>query len=184
MDYRNRFLKEYEEARVNLALTEEGYERYVVDLFPNRLAVLDLLVQCTWVVLSLFFAFRSSDLGITGALSISIGGMALALLVGKFLPLGLLFGGLALATGIALLPSVIVAGPLGLYGLASISRRLSTWYGKDLVKRWCIGSEEQFLSAVSEKVILITLNRFATDETREFLRQLETTTGLTDTKPA
>lgn len=182
MSHRDRFLAEYQDARVNLALSDEGYERYVVDLYPNRLSFLDMLVHAIWVVLALYFAFRTSTFGVVGTLAISLGGMILALLIGGFRPLGLRLGGAAFAIGSALLPFHIVAGPLALYGLSSISKRLSRWYGGDLVKRRCLSSEEQFLRAVAEQTIIITPNRYATEDTREFLRVLAATTGPADRK--
>ncbi|TET65055.1 MAG: hypothetical protein E3J56_16340 [Candidatus Aminicenantes bacterium] len=172
MGYRDRFIHEYQSARVNLTLTEEGYERYIVDLYPDKLAIVDILLHVIWIAVALFFAFRTSEMSLLGTVASSLGGMLFALLIGKFMPLGLLLGGSALFLGIVALPYHVVAGPVGLYGLNSFSKRLSKWYGKDLVKRWCIGSEEKFLRAVTERTIVVTANRYATEDTRLFLAQL------------
>ena len=178
MNYRNRFIDEYQNARVNLTLTEDGYERYVVDLYPGKLAVVDILVHAIWILVVLFFAFQTSKMGIPGTFVTSLGGMLLAFLIGTFLPLGFLLGGIVLLLGIIALPSHIVAGPLGLYGLHSLSKRLSKWYGRDLVKRWCISTEEKFLRAIGERTIVVTENRYATEDTNLFLKQLAVAAGL------
>ena len=178
MGYRKQFMREYQDARVNLTLTEEGYERYIVDLYPNHLAIVDMLLHATWIVVALFLAFRTSEMSLLGTLATSFGGMLLALLIGKFMPLGFFISGGVFLFGIVALPYHIVAGPLGLYGLNSLSKRLSKWYGLDLVKRWCVGSEEQFLKAVAERTIVVTANRYATEDTRIFLKQLEEAAGL------
>ena len=60
VDYRNRFIDGYQNGRGNLALTDRGYERYMVDLYPDELAVVDILVHVTWIFGALFFAFRTS----------------------------------------------------------------------------------------------------------------------------
>ncbi len=177
MDYRDRFMHEYQSARVNLTLTEEGYERYIVDLYPNKLAIVDILLHATWIAVAFFFAFRTAEMSLLGTVATSLGGMLFALLIGKFLPLGLLLGGVALFLGIVALPYHVVAGPIGLYGLNSLSKRLSKWYGRDLVKRWCVGSEDQFLRAVTERTIVVTANRYATEDTKLFLTQLAEAAG-------
>ena len=178
MGYRKQFMREYQDARVNLTLTEEGYERYIVDLYPNHLAIVDMLLHATWIVVALFLAFRTSEMSLLGTLATSFGGMLLALLIGKFMPLGFFISGGVFLFGIVALPYHIVAGPLGLYGLNSLSKRLSKWYGLDLVKRWCVGSEEQFLKAVAERTIVVTANSYATEDSRIFLNQLEEAAGL------
>jgi hypothetical protein len=171
-------MAEYKSARVNLNITEEGYQRYVINLYPNKLAVIDMLLHAIWIVVALFFAFRTSNMGLGTTIAASLGGMTLTLLLGTFLPLGFLLGGGALFLGIVTLPSHIVGGPLGLYGLHSFLKSLSKWYGRDLVKRWCTSREEQFLQAVAERTIRVTANRYATEDTRLFLRQLAQVVGL------
>lgn len=172
MTYKDRFLAEYEAARVNLTLTDDGYERYVVDLYPDKLAVLDMVLHLIWAASALFFAFRVSTYGAVGTLAASLGGMVFALLLGRIRPLGIVLGAIVVAIGIALLPTHIIAGPVGLFGLNSVSKRLSNWYARDVVKRWCLGSEQKFLQSVAEGTIVITAGRYATDDTREFLREL------------
>ncbi|MFC1693257.1 hypothetical protein ACFL1R_07115 [Candidatus Latescibacterota bacterium] len=171
-------MHEYQSARVDFTLTEEGYERYIVDLYPDKLAIVDMLLHAIWIILALFFAFRMLDMSLLGTVGTSLGGILLALLIGKFMPLGFLLGGAALFFGIVALPYHVVAGPLGLYGLNSLSKRLSKWYGRDFVKRWCIGTEEQFLGAVADRTIIVTANRYATKDTRLFLKQLAEAVGL------
>lgn len=78
---RDRFLTEYAAARVNLRLTEAGYERYVVDLYPDRLAALDLILHLMWAGLALFFALRTSNFGLLGTLALSLGGMIIAFII-------------------------------------------------------------------------------------------------------
>jgi len=177
MDYRDRFMNEYQSARVNLTLTQEGYERYIVDLYPNKLAIVDILLHAIWIAVALFFACRTLEMSLLVTVATSLGGMLFALLIGKFLPLGFLLGGVALLLGIITLPYHVVAGPIGLYGLNSLSKHLSKWYGRDLVKRWCIGSEDQFLRAVKERVIVVTANSYATEDTKLFLTQLAEAAG-------
>ena len=168
MGYLARFMCEYQGARVNLNLTDEGYERYIIDQYPDKLAIVDILLHAIWIAVALFFAVRTSESSLLGTLATSLGRMLLALLIGKFMPLGFLLGGAAIFLGIVALPYQVVAGPIGLYGLNSFSKRLSKWYGKNLVKRWCVGSEEQFLQAVAERTIIVTANRYATEDTRLF----------------
>lgn len=177
MDYRDRFMNEYQNARVNLALTEEGYERHIVDLYPDKLAIADICLHAIWIAIAIFFAFRMSEMTLMGTAATSVGGMVIVLLIGRFIPLGFLFSGIAIFLGIVALPYHVVAGPIGLYGLNSFSKRLSKLYGRDLVKRWCVGSEDQFLQAVAERTIVVTANRYATDDTRVFLAQLAEATG-------
>ena len=97
MGYRDRFTHEYQSARVNLTLTEEGYERYIVDMYPDKLAIVDILLHVIWIAVALFFAFRTSEMSLLGTVATSLGGMLFALLIGKFMPLGLLLGGAALS---------------------------------------------------------------------------------------
>ena len=165
-------MQEYQSGRVNLTLTEEGYERYIVDLYPDKLLIVDILLHATWVGVALFFALKTSEMSLIGMLATSLGGMLLALLIGKFISLGIIFGGTALFLAIVTLPYHPIAGPIGLYGLNSFSKSFSKWYGKDLVKRWCIGSEEQFLRTIAEGVIIVTANSYATKDTKLFLSQL------------
>ena len=172
MGYLDRFMHEYQSARVNLTLTEEGYQQYIVDLYPNKLAIVDILLHTIWIAVALFFAFRTSEMSLLGAVATSLGGMLFALLIGKFLPLGFLLGGAALLLGIITLPYNVVAGPIGLYGFNSISKRLNKWYGRDLVKRWCVGSEDQFFRAVKQRAIVVAANKYATEDTKLFLTQL------------
>lgn len=177
MGYREQFMHEYQDATVNLTLTEEGYERYIVDLYPNQLAIVDMLLHATWIVVALFLAFRTSEMSLLVTLATSFGGMLLALLIGKFMPLGFFISCGAFLFGIVALPYHVVAGPIGLYGLNSFSKRLSKWYGRDLVKRWCVGSEEQFLRAIAERSIVVAGTRYANEDTRLFLAQLAEATG-------
>jgi hypothetical protein len=178
MGYRDRFIHEYQNARVNLVLTEEGYERHIVDLYPDKLAIVDICLHTTWLAVALFFAFRTSEMTLLGTVATSFGGMLLALLIGRFIALDFVLGGIALFLGIVALRYHVAAGPIGLYGLNSFSQRLSKWYGGDLVKRWCVGSEEQFLRAVAERTIVVTANKHATEDTKLFLAQLAEETGL------
>jgi len=177
MGYRDGFMNEYQSARLHLTLTEEGYERYIADLYPDKLAIIDTLLHATWIAVALFFAFRTSEMSLLGTVATSVGGMLLALLIGKFMPPGLFLGGIALFLGIVALPYHVVGGPIGLYGLNSFSKCISKWYGRDLVKRWCVGSEEQFVQAVTERTIIVTETRYATDDTRLFLTQLAEAAG-------
>ncbi|NLX92157.1 MAG: hypothetical protein GXZ07_11365 [Firmicutes bacterium] len=172
MGYRDRFMTEFQEGRMNLTITEKGYNRYAVNLYPNKLAAVEILLHLTWIAIALFFAIQTSNMGLLGTVALSLGGMVFVFLAGRFMPAGLIFGGIFLILGIAFLPYFILAGPIGLYGLSSFSRSLSQWYGKNLVARWSLGSEDQFLRAVSEGTIIITLNKNAPEETKKFFVDL------------
>jgi len=180
MGYRDRFIHEHQSARLNLTLTEKGYERYIIDLYPDKLVILDILLHTIWIAVALFFAFRTSEMSLMGTVATSLGGMLFAFLIGKFMPLNLILGAVALFLGIVALPYYVVSGPIGLYGLNSFSKHLSKWYGRDLVKRWCVGSEDQFLRAVAERTIVVTANKYAIDDTRLFLTQLAEAAGRSE----
>jgi hypothetical protein len=172
VSHRDRFMREYESARVNLTLTEEGYARHITGLYPDELIIVDMLLHAAWIVVALFFAFRTSQMSWLGTTAISLWAIILALLFGAFMPLGFLGGSAALCLGIVTLPFHALGGPLGLYGLNSVVRSLHKWYGRNLIKRWCLGSEEQFLGAVADRTIVVAANRYATEDTRLFLVRL------------
>lgn len=173
VNYLERFLEEYRSGRVNLALTDKGYEKYAEDPYPGKLRLIGALLHAAWFAAALFFAFRTSETDGPGTLAVSLGGMLLALLIGRFVRLGPMLEWMALFLGLFALPFDILAGPVGLYGLNSVSKRWGRLYGEDLVKRRLLESEERFRQALTEGTVVVTASDDANEGTRSFLARLE-----------
>lgn len=175
MRYLDQFREEYRHGRVTLALTQEGYKHKIGDLYPDAEIVWDALVHVAWVGMALFMISNTPNMSppeMVIKMMLSLGGMVLALFAGRLLPFSFALSGGALFLGMLALPHHVVAGPLGMYGLHALSRRFRKWYRRNLVKRWCLRTEEQFIHAVRERIIVITAKQTATEETKRFLERL------------
>lgn len=175
--YLLRFMDEYQNARMNLELTDEGYTRHVVYLYPDKLAFIEILLHLGWVLTAIYFALGIPTDSTMEAIIISAAGMVAAFIVASFIPLDLLLGSFLLIVGAIMLPYNVWAGAIGIIGLTSLNKRLSRMYGKSLVKRWCVGSEDQFIRSIADKSIIVTANQYATDSTRKLLKELEPYVG-------
>jgi len=176
MDFLDRFMRENQAGKVDFYLTETGFKKSFPDVYPRKLAIGNILLHALWIGVALFFAFKISEMSLSTTAAASLGGMLIALLLGKFIPLGLVFGGMMFFLGMATLPFYMEGGFIGIFGLSSASKGFKTWYGKKLVIKRSLASEEQFLRAVREHIIHVTASGKANEDTRLFLSQLEEAT--------
>ena len=173
MDYLSRFMEEYRAGKVDFSLLPGRYKERLKEVLPPNFTLASVLLHGAWIGISLFFALRISHMGSSPTAALSLAGMAAAILVARFLPVGMVFGGMILLLGMAILPFYIQAGPIGMFGLSSAARAFKTWYGKKLVQKWILGSEDRFLQSLRNYTMEVTATEKADDDTRAFLEQLK-----------
>jgi|GEM_PF-3215124 len=172
MDFLDRFMEEYRAGKVDFSLLPDRYKKRLKEVLPANFTLASVLLHGAWIGISLFFALRISHMDPSPTAALSLAGMAAAILVARFLPVGMVFGGIILVLGMAILPFYIQAGPVGMFGLSSAVRTFKTWYGKKRVEKWIFGSQDRFLQALREYTLEVTATEKADDDTRAFLEQL------------
>jgi hypothetical protein len=101
MGYLDQFKDEYRQRRVRLALTDDGYQRKVVDLYPDAEVVADGLVHLAWMGTALYVAVTLSMTPEETAIKtmLSFSGMVVALFAGRLLPFSFALSGGTLVLG-------------------------------------------------------------------------------------
>ena len=176
MGYLERFKEEQKAGKVSFSLVESAYRKRLARIYPRKAAAAEILLHAAWIAAAFFFALRISETSLPATAAVSLGGMLVALLAGRLIPLGLVVGGMLFILGTATLPFYLEAGPVGIFGLSCASKGFGSLYGKKLVLRWCLVSEEQFLTAVTEGTIEVEATGSADEGTRLLLRELEDAT--------
>lgn len=170
--YLQRFLKEYENARVNISLTETGYDMLVKALYPKSLDYFAAIMQLAWIVIGTIYALRITSHSVFLTIIIVIVTLFVAYVVSTHLPENVIFSVFFTILGVLSLPYSVLAVTFGLYGIRSLTKRIKTWYGRDIAIRWVIGSEQQFLQSITEQIVTITPNQYANDDTYLLLNKL------------
>lgn len=171
-NYVTRFLEEFKEGRVNLDVTEKGYDNLSVQMLPNLFSILTLGITILWVLLYLGLALYESFFEGLWLELLVIPGLMVAFLISSFYPLSIVFSLILLASSFFLFPHWLFNGTIGFYALTSLVKRISRWYVVDLIKRHALANNKNFLLALRKKIIKISASKYATKKTLGLLNEI------------